>query len=218
MGITTEEWQPKEFDEVLDLENDSEAKKRFIQFADTNFHWKHIGYEDKNAPSRRDLQFLTSSGKVVYAEVERKRSGHWEERGRRNGYDTLHVPWRKNKSEADVYCQFNEFWDTMAIGAMQHLKKVNWQSVDTFNKKNDRMFKCPQNWFRFYTNFQSKSWYEITSLGKIVDENCLSDYYASDQTNFLRYTDTIFIPCSNCITLDDCNEPLLKEVVFEIPK
>lgn len=181
-------WNPKDFSQRLSDESDPISKEAFIEFATSTFGWTHTGYEEAGKLSKRDLVFMTQTGAEIWAETERKLEKHWNEQGRRNRYDTLHVPYRKKTSQSDVYAMFNHHLDTVAVGAMQKLKLAVTREVPCFVEDkwiDDLMYDCHQTGFRYYTKYQQLRWVEITMHGDIVTHDEPSSYRYQNQTPFL---------------------------------
>jgi hypothetical protein len=184
------EWGRKEFSKKLNDENDLQAKKAFIELATTLFKWTYIAGDDPRFPGRLDLKFFTQNKIEIWNEVERKLAKNWNEHGKKNNFSKVHVPYRKNKSQADVFTMFNYHLDTAAVGAMQTLKKAAVVElpeyyVDGELKTNDLMYDCDQTGFRYYTKYHQNGWVEIDMYGGLVTPENSSTYQYNKQTAFL---------------------------------
>jgi len=180
-------WEPKEYSPTLNAENDQTAKDTFIELSGQLWKWKLIAGHDINRPSSHDLVMTTPSGAEVWIEAERKREENWNESGRKNRFPTLNVPYRKNKSKADVYVMFNHHYDTAAVGSMQMIKKALIKGVACeVEGKNidDLMYDCSHLGFRYYTKIDGR-WTEITMYGERVTDDRPSTYIYANKTPFL---------------------------------
>lgn len=186
------DFERKEFSQTLSDENDPQSRIAFIAFAESYLRWVCVGEADPLNPAARDLVFHTPTGKEVWVETERKLETNWNEHGRKNRFDTLHIPYRKKDSKSDIYAMFNHHYDTMALGSMQMAKKAPVKEVRCFVEgryKDDLMYDCNHRGFRYYTKFNRNEWVEITMHGDLVTLNEPSTYVYANHTPFILGVD-----------------------------
>jgi len=111
--------------------------------------------------------------RTILVEAERK-IDCWDVSGAWQGWPTLDVPFRKNKSEADVYVMSNKHWDTIAVTKMKEIHGIKPKNKDcrcsNINTKNEPFFRCPLNIFKFFKSLDKErtKWMEIDPSGNEI--------------------------------------------------
>jgi hypothetical protein len=96
-------------------ENDPKTKKLVANFmvSSGEYQLNTPTNEQPNAYKSHDFEAITTEGRSVLVEVERKKvweaQYRWEPR-----FSTLDVPFRKNGSQAELFFMTNRFWNMLA--------------------------------------------------------------------------------------------------------
>lgn len=151
----------KPFSKKLYDENDGLAKSIAINF----LHWtKRFKLEipvEKQAEMYKKQDFeitFLDKNRRVKVEVERKKV--WTREGSWQGFSTIDVPARKNKSEADVFIMVNYGCNTLAITLMKNVLASRVSSKKTIYTNNEEFFNVDLDKFRFYHKYNDR-WRKI---------------------------------------------------------
>ena len=141
----------KAFSKKLYDENDNISKSVAIDFLlSTGYYKMEIPIEEQvELYKKQDFEIsLISNNRKVKVEVERKKV--WTKKGRWQGFPTIDVPTRKNKSEADLFIMINYECDTLAVTLMKHVLSSNISSKRTIYTSKEDFFNVDLNKFKFY--------------------------------------------------------------------
>lgn len=149
----------KKFSKSLCDENDGIAKRTAVEFLESTGKYKlEIPLdEQKEQYKKRDFLIVNIKRKRnIACEAERKKV--WKKVGTWEGWDTIDIPHRKNKSEADIFIMTNEACNTIAITKMKTIHESPIKKKDTIYSRNEPFFAVPIANFKFYTRVESGEW------------------------------------------------------------
>jgi hypothetical protein len=142
----------KKFSPSLCKENDLIAKQTAVDFLEGSGKFKLLVPLEKQKEEYKKRDFLISQvkgSKSIACEAERKKV--WKKEGSWEGWDTIDIPHRKNKSEADLFIMTNEACNTIAVTKMKTIHESPVKYKDTIYTKNEAFFAVPIKDFKFYT-------------------------------------------------------------------
>jgi hypothetical protein len=151
----------KKFSASLCKENDGIAKRTAVDFLESTGKFKlEVPLEEqKEQYKKRDFLVVNIKNKKnVACEAERKKV--WKKEGTWEGWDTIDIPHRKNKSEADIFIMTNEACNTIAITKMKTIHESPVKHKDTIYSKNEPFFAVPIKSFKFYTKTKT-GWEQV---------------------------------------------------------
>lgn len=152
----------KKFSKALCDENDGIAKKTAVEFLESTGKFKLTVPLDEQKEQYKKRDFLIvniKKNKNIACEAERKKV--WKKEGEWEGWDTIDIPHRKNKSEADIFIMTNAACNTIAITKMKTIHGSPVKKKDTIYSKNEPFFAVPIEDFKFYTRQDSGEWVKI---------------------------------------------------------
>jgi hypothetical protein len=151
----------KKFSASLCKENDGIAKQTAVEFLEDSGKYKLQVplQEQKEQYKKRDFLIVNiKNNKNVACEAERKKV--WKKTGAWEGWDTIDIPHRKNKSEADLFIMTNESCDTIAITKMKTIHESPVKLKNTIYSRDEPFFAVPINSFKFYTR-TTEGWVKV---------------------------------------------------------
>lgn len=138
----------KRFDVELYNDEDYRAKNKAAKFlVASGFFFLDIPIEEQEEKyTEYDFQIRNSNNKIKTVEVEVKRV--WK--GLEFPFSTVDVPYRKRKSQADIFIMFNEDCSTLLICDMSTILNAKTKTKDTIYTNNEKFFSIPLSEFGVY--------------------------------------------------------------------
>ncbi|MBV6342419.1 hypothetical protein [Candidatus Magnetobacterium casense] len=141
----------KKFSEELYRENDQKAKETAVHFLESLGRYKLVTPLERQAEmfKRGDFEImLIPENRKVIIEVERKVV--WEKSGEWQGWRTISIPCRKNRSESGVFVMVNKGFDTIASIPTSRILSASVTTKGTIYTKREEFFDVPVSLWRFY--------------------------------------------------------------------
>lgn len=141
----------KKFSKELYDENDRIAKNVAVEFLESTGFYKLETplSEQKEEFKKQDFEIvLVPDNQKISVEVERKKV--WSKTCEWQGWPTIDVPVRKNKSKARLYIMINDLCNTIAITMMKNVLKSRISPKKTIYTKNEDFFNVEKKEFKFY--------------------------------------------------------------------
>ena len=154
----------KVFSKKLYEENDNIAKSVAIDFLQSTKRFQLEVPVEKQIEmyKKQDFEILfLDNHRRVKVEVERKKV--WTKEGSWQGFPTIDVPARKNKSESNLFIMVNYACNTLAITLMKNVLASKVSSKRTIYTNNEEFFNVDLSKFRFYHKCNNK-WKKINPL------------------------------------------------------
>jgi hypothetical protein len=141
----------KKFSKELCDENDGVAKLIAVDFLESTGYYKlEIPLnEQEESYKKKDFEvILISTKQKVSVEVERKKV--WVNVCSWEGWPTVDVPARKNKSESDLFIMVNKSGNTIAVTTMKKVLNSPISAKKTIYTNNENFFNVELDNFKFY--------------------------------------------------------------------
>jgi hypothetical protein len=152
----------KKFSKSLCEENDGIAKHTAVEFLESTGKYVLEVPLDAQKEQFKKRDFLIKNiknKKDIACEAERKKV--WKKEGEWEGWDTIDIPHRKNKSEADIFIMTNSACNTIAITKMKTIHESPIKHKDTIYSRNEPFFAVPISSFKFYTRNEEGEWVKV---------------------------------------------------------
>lgn len=149
----------KQFDPDLYKENDQIAKEKAIAFLSSRFDYKLLSSEEVY---EYDLLMQDHFENQVSIEVERKKT--WK--SRIFPYDSIDIPFRKNKNTATLFILFNFSYSALALIEMAIIRQSKISIKNTIYTRGEKFFNVNKIEAIFFYEYNGK-WYKDFELKKI---------------------------------------------------
>jgi hypothetical protein len=139
----------KRFSQDLYNQSDHKSKQLVYRFLRDQFpKYELIPIESQEeAYKSHDLRVIdTTTNTDVLIEVEQKVV--WAKRGQWEGWDTVDIPYRKNKSKARFFFMVNKWFDTLLVIRMKTILESPVIKKSTIYTTDEEFFSVPIRKFK----------------------------------------------------------------------
>ena len=146
----------KPFDKKLYSDYDSPAKAAAAQFLRQKGFTPLVPLNEQFRSHDLEAEGQDYSNFKVEVEVK----AVWTKTGCWQGYSTIDIPFRKTKSESDIFLMFNKNLDTMAATTFHKIRRSPVTRKDTIYTENEEFFNVDLDQFKFYHKIDG-TWTQI---------------------------------------------------------